>query len=105
MLQVRVKRPEQVHGQAAPGFRFICADISLLLVPGCIYAHGDVVLDGDGEERGRIDLEIGLASATIATLRWVRAVSCASHALKLGACFALRCITDLAPCTNNLRRY
>src|ERR1700692_1029475 len=35
------------------------AGISLLLVPSRIYAHGDVVLDGDGEERGRIDLEIG----------------------------------------------
>src|SRR5260370_16942042 len=46
-----------------------------------------------------------LASATIATLRCVRPVSCASHALKPGDCFALRCITDLAPCTNNLRRY
>jgi len=35
----------------------------------------------------------------------VRAVSCASHALKPDDCLVRCCITALAPCTNSLRRY
>lgn len=36
-------------------------------MPGRIYAHGDVVLDGDSEERGWINLEIGKGRRDSAT--------------------------------------
>src|SRR5258708_154942 len=40
-----------------------------------------------------------LAKATAATLRWVRDVSWASHALRPEDCFAPCCRTARAPCT------
>jgi hypothetical protein len=45
-----------------------------------------------------------LAKATAATLRWVRAVSWASHELRPEDCFALCCRTARAPCTKSLRK-
>src|SRR6266581_9537192 len=45
------------------------------------------------------------AKATPATLRWVRDVSWASHALRPEDCFALCCRTARAPCTKSLRKY
>src|ERR1022692_1349145 len=45
------------------------------------------------------------AKATAATLRWVCAVSWASHALRPEDCFALCCRTARAPCTKSLRKY
>ncbi len=45
-----------------------------------------------------------LASATTATLGWVRADSCASHAFRPEVCLALCCRTARAPWMNNVRK-